>query len=183
MLSKLEDRSLSMLDVMTTRERRDVRFRTPGRNLSWSITVALLLATLGALTSLPADEFRGVQFIAWTALSGFETSVSHDPPACVLVSSEIQTSILWDELIPSWNLDARSSVGLKIEVRPIFDLAETRFYTLGLWSAATNEHPRKSVAKQEDAHATVMTDTLVLKQRSHRLQLRLTVCFLKRLLN
>jgi hypothetical protein len=93
---------------------------------------------------------------------------------CVLLSPQIRTSILWDELIPSWNLAAGSSVGLKIEVRPIFDYTETHFYTLGLWCATTNEHPRKSIAKQDDAQATVLTDTLVLKARSHRLQARLT---------
>ncbi len=112
--------------------------------------------------------------MGWNKFSGFSSSLTCNPPQCVLVSPEIQTSIVWDELVPSWNLAATSSAGLKIEVRPILGQVETRFYTLGLWSAGTNGHPRKSVAKQDDAHATVMTDTLALKQRSQRLQLRLT---------
>jgi hypothetical protein len=134
----------------------------------------MLLIASGRGAPLVAADFRGVQFIGYTTLSGFSTSVSHQPAECILISPEIKTDIFWDELVPSWNISAGSSAGLKIEIRPISDELQTPFYTLGLWSTKTNEYPRKSVTNQRDPFASVLTDTLTLKQRSRCLQLRLT---------
>jgi hypothetical protein len=139
-----------------------------------SALAAVSLVASGPPAALIADDFRGVQFIGFTKFSDFSKSVNHQPAECILISPEIETAVCWDELVPSWNISAGCSAGLKIEVRPISDQVQSPFYTLGLWSTETNRHPRKSVSNLNEPEVSVLTDTLALKKRCCRLQLRLT---------
>ena len=175
MRSRLEFYLCVTQSIIMTPKSRSASLGRRGGNCSWATFGALLLFAAVGPAAPAVDEFRGIQFIGFTGLSGFSASVIHTPPECVLVSSPIQAGILWDELIPSWNMVAGSSAGLKVEVRPVIENGESRFYTLGLWSASTNAYPRRSVANQSDPYGTVETDTLILKQRCRGLQLRLTL--------
>src|SRR5262245_35613903 len=117
MSSRLESGSTSLLDTSVKRKRvlGSVGNRSR-RCLRIALAAALLFAESGEAL-LFAMDFRGAQFIGFETISDFNTSVTTDPPRCVLISPVIQTAITWDELIPSWNLAAGTCVELKIEAR------------------------------------------------------------------
>ena len=81
----------------------------------------------------------------------------------------------WNELVVSWNADAPPESWLKVEARVIFPGHETKFYTMGIWSKDSTEHPRASVRRQKDADGTVNADTLVLNRPGADVQLRVTL--------
>lgn len=138
----------------------------------------LLLAVvpwLLAFTSqaAPAMESRGAQFISFTQFGGFEENVGQHET--VLISPLVTTRIQWNELVASWNTDCPPGTWLKIEARAVYPQGATKYYTLGEWSPDPLLHPRRSLRNQKDAQGDVATDTLVLVQRSQRLQCRITL--------
>ncbi|MEV5298197.1 peptidase C39 family protein [Amycolatopsis methanolica] len=82
------------------------------------------------------------------------------------------------ELIASWN--ARTPPGTWIQVEAQARTAtgaETAWYVMGRWAAGDGDIKRTSVDGQDDAHAQVSVDTLVMKPgvllRSYRLRVSL----------
>ena len=124
--------------------------------------------------SKPFDA-RGVQFIGFKSFSTFKKSAGGAPAEIVLTSRKIRAGISWDELIASWNAEMPASAFLKIEVRAIYPGHATKWYVMGLWSGDPERHPRESVRRQRDDDGDVKTDTLVLKQPTERVQVRLTL--------
>jgi hypothetical protein len=62
-----------------------------------------------------------------------------------------------------------------MEARGIYPDRATKFYTLGRWSDDLAEHPRESVAGQDDGDGAVLTDTLRLVRPGAKVQLRVTL--------
>ncbi len=118
--------------------------------------------------SLPRNDFAGL-----TNFSAFATSPGSAPGELVLTSPEITARNSWDELIISWNVPA--GVSLIMEARGVYPDHTTKFYTLGRWSDDPALHPRESVAHQDDADGTVLTDTLRLARPGAKVQLRVTL--------
>lgn len=84
----------------------------------------------------------------------------------------------FDRLIPSWNADTPSGTWIQIEVRAMRPAERrwTKYYNLGIWTAGNETVARRSIDGQNDARATVATDTLQLKAGGYsRYQYRLTL--------
>ena len=86
----------------------------------------------------------------------------------------IDPSINWDEAIVSWNVKRPENAQLHIEARTVYPDHLTKWYVLGDWSLDPQAGPRQSTAHQADDDGTVYTDTLSVKRKGGRLQLRLT---------
>lgn len=83
----------------------------------------------------------------------------------------ISPGFAFDEVIPSWNIDRAESGGIRVELRT----NNSNWYVLADWSGDKEWYPRQSVDKQKDDIARVATDTLILKQKSDKIDLRLTL--------
>ncbi|MGC3958199.1 MAG: C39 family peptidase [Verrucomicrobiota bacterium] len=144
------------------------------------IRLALLGALMFSITipmksmATPPDS-RGVQFLPFTSFAAFAQSSGSNANEIVLTSPEIQTRVCWDELIASWNAELKPDAYLKLEVRAIYTNRTTKWFTLGLWSVDSAQHPRESVKKQKDADGDVDTDTFQLREPTGRVQVRLTL--------
>jgi hypothetical protein len=142
------------------------------------LKLAPLLAGAGlVLTSAAASDLdpRGGQFIGFDDLSSFRKTPGARAGESVLTSPEIVARINWNELIASWDAETPNAAYLRVEVRALYPAGPTKYYTMGLWSADTNRHPRESVLNQKDADGDVKTDTLLLSRPCDRLQVRLTL--------
>ena len=140
------------------------------------LLISLLLAAIlsGCVFSghHPSSSSRN-DFLGLTNFSTFTTSPGTVPDELVLTSPEITAHNSWDELVVSWNVPV--GVSLVMEARGIYPGHATKFYTLGKWSDDPAQHPRESVARQEDPDGTVLTDTLRLVRSGAKVQLRITL--------
>jgi len=96
-----------------------------------------------------------------------------------LDSPVVQTDLPFDTAIPSWNAMTPPGTWLQVELRVrLGDGRWTRFYTMAVWAADSGTVRRHSVDGQDDADATVATDTLNLREGSNGrgFQYRLTLC-------
>ncbi len=142
--------------------------------------VSILFLMMGTLTHAsraaaaagPADQCR---FIGIREFSGFTAGSSSNANERVLLSPVFNAPMAWNELVVSWNATAAAEAWLKVEARGIFPDHQTKFYTLGLWSRDSVQHPRGSVRRQKDADGRVNDDTLVLTRPGADAQLRLTL--------
>jgi hypothetical protein len=115
------------------------------------------------------------RFIGVREFTGFTAGSSSNAGEQVLLSPMIKAPMAWNELIVSWDADTPAEAWLKVEARGIYPDHETKFYTMGLWSKDSTQHPRGSVRRQRDDDGTVRDDTLVLTQAGGDVQLRLTL--------
>jgi hypothetical protein len=122
-----------------------------------------------------SPDARGIQFIPFTSFSSFKKSKGQEPNETILISREIHARIDWTELIASWNAEMPTNTYLKIEARAIYPDHASKWYVMGLWSDNPDAHPRESVKHQKDDDGNVDADTLILKEATKRLQLRLTL--------
>lgn len=74
----------------------------------------------------------------------------------------------WSQAIPSWRAVAPANTMIEVWLRAEIAARWTRWYSLGVWSQAA----RHSVDDQDDADASVATDTLQLTQSASALQWR-----------
>ena len=149
----------------------------PGPAAGWLLLLALVfLSACGVLPIRVGDDFGGAaHFIGLTNFSRFSRAARATPGEVVLMSPEVRTRFLWDDLVVSWNVRTPPGSGFKVEARAIRGGRATRFYNLGLWAEDTATGRRESVRGQKDDDGEVDTDTLVLRQRAGRLQLRITM--------
>ena len=133
---------------------------------------ALILSGCKDLPYYPDHPYS--QFMGLTKFSSFTSSRSSNGEI-VLLSPEISTSAEWNELIVSWNASAPAGSYLKVEARAAGPEADTKFYTMGLWSPDDKAFPRASVSRQKDADGKVDTDTLILSHAANAVQVRLTL--------
>ncbi|HEY4417595.1 MAG TPA: C39 family peptidase [Verrucomicrobiae bacterium] len=142
--------------------------------LTWA-TAALIGAGNGL--ALAAGNSPS-QFIGLDDFSNFTRSQSTNATAgveTVLLSPVIQSALDWNELIVSWNTEAPPGTFVKVEASAVLPTHKTTFYTLGLWSPDNTLFPRTSVHGQLDNDGKVDTDTLILKNLSHAVQIRITL--------
>jgi len=97
------------------------------------------------------------------------------PHGAMLLASTTRRPLDWNQLIVSWDADAPPKTWMKVEARAIYPDHETKFYTMGIWSKDSEQHPRGSVSRQRDKDGTVNQDTLVLSRPGADLQLRVTL--------
>ncbi len=134
----------------------------------------LFFLTLGlpAFASAATDH-RGAQFIGLDSFSRFYRTTTNG--AEILISPEIASSITWQELVLSWNVDAPSNSWIQFEVRGFFKPRATRYFTLAKWSPTRERLPRTSLKDEQDEDGRVDTDTLICKYPCDRFQLRITM--------
>jgi hypothetical protein len=142
------------------------RFRLP---------LVLLSLVLAMPVIAEKPDPRGARFLALDSFRKFKPLPGEAPNETVLLSREISPGIPWNELIVSWNAAAPPGTWLKFEARAVLTNRTTKFYHLGLWSPDPALHPRESLREQQDADGDVKTDTLVLREKADRLQLRITL--------
>ncbi|MBW3635312.1 MAG: C39 family peptidase [Armatimonadetes bacterium] len=147
---------------------------------------ALLLA-LGAVapTALaapsPAMNSSSHLFLGLRDFTSWMRSPGAKAGEITLLSPVLEAPSGWNELVVSWNAVLTATAYLRVEARGIYPpqgqnaARETRFYHLGHWASDPKIHPRESVNGQANADGEVQTDTLILKRRGARLQLRLTL--------
>ena len=136
------------------------------------LSVALL--TRSAAAAGPDFDSRGHQFVWFDSFDSFTKALEEKPRVAVFISPVIASRIAFNQLIVSWNAALAKNASLKVEAKALYGQASTVYYKLGLWSLDPTRHPRQSVANQADAHGTVATDVLVLRQPAKAFQLRLT---------
>lgn len=112
-------------------------------------------------------------FIGRKEFSDFTKTPGANAGEIVLTSPEMPVPVEWNELVASWNVPP--GVYLKMEARAVFPDHTTKYFTLGLWSENPKLHPRNSISHQRDADGTVSTDTLILKRRGGKAQVRITL--------
>jgi hypothetical protein len=141
-------------------------------------TILLIVFNLQAImrTSLPASTAgTGRHLIAVQDFSGWMQTDGGSSGEIVLISPEMETPILWNELVVSWNVDAPVDTTVKIEARALYEDRATKYYVLGLWSPDDSRRPRESVNGQKDADGDVKTDTLALNCPTAKAQVQVTL--------
>jgi hypothetical protein len=123
----------------------------------------LLLAFALLSLSAHATDFRGAEFVGLLYFTEFEKETNS------MTSMPVKSSVDWDELVVSWNVRGKGDA--TFEARLIYPDATTKWYQLGVWSAAA----RHSVNGQDDSYAKIDTDTLHAKRPGAKVQLRVTV--------
>jgi len=140
-------------------------------------TFSSLLVLLFASMNANGDTFdaRGIQFIPFRTFGTFIRTTGTNANTAIFTSPEVRTRISWDELIVSWNAELASGTSLKVEARAIYSDRTSKWFNLGLWSTNPARNPRASVKGQKDNDGDVDTDTLMLKQPTDKLQVRVTL--------
>jgi len=140
---------------------------------SLPLVVGALILSMNAVAEIP--ESRGARFLAFDSFRKFKKLPGAAANERVLLSPEISAGIPWNELVVSWNVAAPAGTYLQFEARALGTNGATRFYRLGSWSVDPARHPRESVLQQKDAQGDVNTDTLVLREKADRFQVRVTL--------
>ncbi len=106
-------------------------------------------------------------------LVAFEPNLTFPPGGqeAVLSYSNIRPGMVFDEVIPSWNVENGENASLRVEIRA----AGTKWYTLAQWSLDHERSNRVSVKDQKDEFANVLTDTIRFKPAVSSVDVRATV--------
>jgi hypothetical protein len=136
------------------------------------ILVAAIAAT-GCKTISPMTKNQFSSFKGLDNFSNFAVSTNANGET-VLLSPQIDAGMDWNELIVSWNAEARAGTFVKVEAQAVASRT-TQFYTMGLWSPDNVAFPRTSVRHQKDNEAEVKVDTLELSEFANAARLRVTL--------
>ncbi len=121
------------------------------------------------------EPHLGRYFVAFADLKAFTQTELHDDKKRIYYSEAITSKVPANEIIVSWNMDTKPEAGIAVEIRAKLGERWTKYYHLGYWSKSGQGFRKESVKGQKSADGDVETDTLVLKQRTTMVQLRLTV--------
>src|ERR1017187_6113092 len=153
-----------------------VHFLEQGSRRSRALALLLMMAALLTLRSAAvagsAASGKRCAFIGITKFSRFSKSAGALTNEIMFTSPVITAPIDWDELVVSWNVSP--GVHLKGEARAIYPSHATRYYTMGLWSDDPAQFSRESVRRQRDEDGSVKMDTLILRNATRKMQLRIT---------
>ena len=106
-------------------------------------------------------------------LRSFPATTRHETKDGIeLTLPVVDPGIPWNELVVSWNVATTSR--LTVSTRTVSDSSHSAWYVLGKWSADPARGPRTSVNHQADSDAHVATDSLLLRLRRPRAEVRLT---------
>lgn len=148
----------------------------PGFRRYLPLILALLVSSCGTgRHSLRQAGSSSPCFRLLTDFSGFQRTTNRVPGEVVLESGWIRAPFAWDELVVSWNAQTPLGTGLRFEARAMSQSRATKFYNLGLWAEDTAVQRRESMTGQKDEDGNVLTDTLVLRQPTEQLQLRISL--------
>lgn len=129
-----------------------------------------------AQTAVPSKiDYRARSLVKIPGISRLSKIPGARPEETVINSDVVDCGILANEFVVSWNAETPAETGIKVEARAVYPDRNSNFYTLGQWSATGISYPRRSVKNQGDADGDVLTDTLVLKQPTNRIKLRITL--------
>ena len=142
------------------------------RKTIYMFAVLFSLAAAGLPAADRGTSRRGVHFIGWSDFAAFKRETDSSSREVTLTSPVVEAEIDWNELIVSWNAELPPEACLRLEVRCVYPNRTSRWYVMGRWSGDPQQNPRESVVKQKDADGEVQTDTLVLKNRSAKAQVR-----------
>jgi hypothetical protein len=146
-----------------------------------TLVLASLTAGIGRserTVSERTGEQAGTQgrfFLGIKSLAGWQSAPGNRPGETTWTSPPLETPLVWNELILSWNVHLPANTGIRLEARGVYTDHTTKYYVMGLWSADPAQAPRESVVGQKDAEGTVDTDTLVLNQPCRQVQVRLVL--------
>ena len=87
----------------------------------------------------------------------------------------IKPGFLFNEVIPSWNIDNSENGAIRIELRINTPLGKGRWFNLADWSGDKEWSLRQSTDGQKDEYARVSTDTFVVKQPTESIDLKVTL--------
>jgi uncharacterized protein YvpB len=94
------------------------------------------------------------------------------------IGPEIRVSFKFKEVVASWNADTPDGTWVEVRARVCFDTRWSEWYNLGIWASGCSMVKRHSVSEQADEDASVVDDTLVIKNKqvipdAYQLKLRL----------
>jgi hypothetical protein len=91
-------------------------------------------------------------------LVAFEPNLTFPPVGqeAVLSYNNVRSGGMFDEVIPSWNVEYGENASIKIEIKG----PGTKWYTVALWTLDHEKAQRVSVKDQKDATGNVLTDTM-----------------------
>ena len=141
-------------------------------NLAALLFAAAILS--GCNTTAVSEHSRCTHFTALTDFSGF-TRTQNSSGEVVLLSPEMKSPIVWNQLVISWNPTALPGTFLTVEARAIQPGHETKFFSWGQWSPDDKTFSRYSITNQKDADGDVRADTLALNHPANAVQIRLTL--------
>jgi hypothetical protein len=120
--------------------------------------------------TIPASESKPAT--ALILVEHFESAVkSTNAQGIEWILPLVDPGIPWSELVVSWNTEPATR--LEISARSVSETHTSEWFILGRWSADPSRGPRTSVNGQDTPDARVATDTLILRRRSPRAQVRL----------
>ena len=141
----------------------------------WIILLGCFLGLTGCMTSNASTNKNAVWFKAWDTFRDFQFSTLPDGGGLVFTSPEAEAPFAWDELVVSWNVEAPPGSVVRVEARAIDGTNSTRFYKIADWTPDNVAEPRRSPRREQDEHAMLKIDTLVLAKPARRAQVRLTL--------
>ena len=141
----------------------------------WIILLGCTLGLTGCMTSNASTNKNAVWFKAWDSFRDFQFSTLPEGGGLVFTSPEIEAPFAWDELVVSWNVEAPAGGVVRVEARAIDGANSTRFYKIADWTPDNVAEPRRSPRREQDEHAVLKTDTLVLTKPARAAQVRLTL--------
>ena len=144
------------------------------RAMRYAIFFLLMATVMTPLGAAPSEPVRCFSLDQPNFIKTFQASLSPDG-AEVLTSPEVTTRADWDQLIVSWNADLAPDALLRVEARAIYPGHATKFYAMGDWTGPENNLVRTSIDGQKDADGDVDTDTLLLKNPTSHVQIRLVL--------
>lgn len=132
-------------------------------------TTILLMLSSPAATSRAVDAAKPVSELI--ILQRFDSAEkTRTDKLTTWVLPEVTPSVPWNELVVSWN--AAPSTRLSVFARTVSDTGASGWYNLGHWSTDPTQGARTSVSGQADAEGRVATDTLMLRVRRPRIQVK-----------
>ena len=88
----------------------------------------------------------------------------------------IETQLPFERINPSWNAVVPSETWLEMQVRACLDERWTKWYSLGVWTAANQgDLSRHSISGQADEDGDMQVDTLQLRRSARVFQLKVNL--------
>src|SRR5688572_13947540 len=95
------------------------------------MTVASLLLPLAIVSSTQAD-YRGTRMMSFKGLESL--SLVKEEGQRKTYSVIAYPEVMWDEMVPSWNIDLPPGGVVMFKAKGITPGGETKAYNLGIWS-------------------------------------------------
>ena len=118
-------------------------------------------------------DYRGSALLQIKNFDKFDKTTDEKTDFVTLISPVISSPIEFDQAILSWNVESPGSTGIEVLMLIQSGEHQTKWYHMGKWAKENSLYPRESVKGQKDAHGSVDTDTLVLRESAKEFQLKI----------